>query len=120
MSIKAKESAQIEKARKKIERKLQSAEKRVNPEALNKMGRLIQEQLKRHQADRVSLKKRHIIAFDENKHSAAVKSQFILNLMGSIKQEKSSKEHDLEGRITPVSDTAQQHTTHEHTRKTKR
>lgn len=118
MSSKAKESAQIEKARKKIEKKLQTAETRVNPEALSKMSRLIQEQLKRHKADRINLKKRHIIAFDENQHPAAVRSQFILNLMNTIRQEKPKKNYELEGRITPVSDTAHNRQ-HEHTRKTK-
>lgn len=118
MATKAKESAQIEKARKKIERKLQSAEKQFNPDALNKMGRLIQEQLKRHQVERVNLKKRNIIAFDENQHPAAVKSQFILNLMGTIKQEKKNKESDLEGRITSVAETKQP-VKDEHSGKTK-
>lgn len=118
MSTKAKESAQIQKARKKIERNLQTADKQVNPEALNKMGRLIQEQLKRHKADRISLKKRQIIAFDENQHSAAVKSHFILNLIKTIKHAKAPKKTDLEGRITSVSDTDNS-TKHGHSRKAK-
>lgn len=100
MTVKAKESPEIQKARKKIKRKLQQAERKMNPEALIAMSFLIKEQLNRKKEERINLKERHI-TFDENKHPAKT-SKFINKL---IRQIKHTTEHDLEGRIKSIKKT---------------
>ena len=103
IATKAKESLQVQKARRKLEQQLQATEKRTNSEALNKMDRLIQEQLRRQKSNRVNLKKRQIASFDENRHPAQVRSHFILNLIKKIEGEKQTPISILEGRITSLS-----------------
>jgi hypothetical protein len=103
MTEKAKESAQILKARKKIERKLQMAEKKINPEALQTMSKIIKEQLNRQKDVRIDLKARHV-TFDENKHSAKTQSKFITKLINQIKHNKIPSENELEGRIWTIED----------------
>lgn len=104
MSIKAKESLQIQKARKKIKEQLKAADKRMNPQALQNMSRLIKEQLSRQKADRIDLKNRQIISFDENQHPAKTESKFIAKLMHQIQHGTLSLESDLEGRIKQLPD----------------
>lgn len=103
MTAKAKESAQIQKARNKIKQQLQKAEKKMNPEALQAMSRLIREQLNRKKAGRINLKNRQIISFDENKHPAKTESKFIIKLIHQIKNQQNKS--DLEGRIKHLSKT---------------
>jgi hypothetical protein len=104
MATKAKESPQVEKARKKLEQQLKASEKCTNAEALNKMDRLIQEQLKRQKSNRISLKKKQIASFGDTKHSAKVKSHFILKLIKKIENDKKQvPTSPLEGRITAIS-----------------
>lgn len=98
-SVKAKESAQVNKARKKIKRQLEAGEKRINPESLKVMREIIEKQIARHQLERVDLKERLVTLFDENKHPVQTKSRFILRLLGELK--KGSKK-DLEGRIKQI------------------
>lgn len=101
MAVKAKESPQIQKARKKIKQQLAAAEKRVNTEALREMRALIQRQIARHTAERVDLKSK-VVTFDENKHSAKTESKFVNRLLKQLKHpEKSKPKNELEGRITP-------------------
>lgn len=104
MPAKAKESPQIQKARKKIKQQLKAAEKRMNAEALQTMSRLIKEQLSRQKSGRIDLKDRQITTFDENQHPAKTESKFVLNLIHQIKDGKINTENDLEGRITPLAD----------------
>lgn len=103
MTAKAKESIQIEKARKKIKQQLQKADQKINPEALQATSRLIREQLQRKKAGRIDLKNRQIISFDENKHPAKTESKFVIKLIQQIKQ--GNNKNDLEGRIKPLSKT---------------
>jgi hypothetical protein len=106
---KAKESRQIQKARQKIKKQLAAAEKRVNPDALSSMSRLIQRQIARHSSERIDLKNRQITLFDENQHPAKTESRFISTLMNQIKQERlSESDHDLEGRIAPLPESGDQ------------
>jgi len=107
--VKAKESRQIQKARQKIKKQLAAAEKRINPEALDSMSRLIQRQIARHSSERIDLKNRQITLFDENEHPAKTESRFISILMKQIKQEKiGEQDNDLEGRITPIPESGDQ------------
>jgi hypothetical protein len=103
MSTKAKESSQIQKARKKIEKQLQAADRKINPDALNKMSQLIKQQLSRQKPHRINLKKRHITSTDE-KEPAKAESKFVLRLMNQLKHEHTPSEKDLEGRIKPLPD----------------
>ena len=101
MSVKAKESAQIQKARKKIKNQLATADKRINIEALHEMSKLIRQQIARHANERVNLKSKLVTLFDENQHSAHTQSKFINRLLTQLKH-KTPKEKDLrvlEGRI---------------------
>lgn len=102
MVVKAKDSKQIQKVRKKLQRQLQAAERLSNDEALDRMTLLIQEQLHRQQSVRINLKNRQIATFDENQHPEQVKSHFILKLIKKIKTEKPPSKY-LKGRITPLS-----------------
>jgi hypothetical protein len=101
MTIKAKESAQIHKARKKIKKQLAAAEKRINSEALKEMRRIIQQQIARRKIERIDLKERQIALFDENKHPAKTESEFILQLLHRLK-ERPKKDRKLEGRIKTI------------------
>lgn len=103
MAEKAQESAQIQKARKKIERKLLMAEKKMNPEALQAMSKIIKQQLDRKQTGRINLKERHI-TFDENKHSAKPQSKFIMKLIHQIEHNQIPEANELEGRIRTIED----------------
>lgn len=102
MNSKAKESVQIERARKKIKQQLTSAEKRINTEALEEMSKLIQRQLQRHAKDRISLKDKTVTLFDENQHSAQTESKFVNRLLKQIKQkfDKANHQKKLRGRIS--------------------
>lgn len=106
MATKAQESAQIQKARAKIKRQLEAAEKRFNADTLARMSLLIQKQLARHQTERVNLKKRQVTLFDENQHPAKAKNSFVMNLLRQLEQETPShtEETPLEGRIKTISD----------------
>lgn len=101
MVVKAKESPQVQKARKKIKQQLAAAEKRINDEALKEMRLLIQRQIARHHAERVDLKTKVVTLFDENKHPAQTESKFVNRLLKDLKHPpKSKKKSELEGRIT--------------------
>ena len=103
--MKAKESSQILKARQKIKKQLEAAEKRINPDALKKMRHLIERQLARHSTERINLKKRHITLFDENRHPAKTESKFVMSLLRHIKEEKPKKaKKQLEGRVTSMNE----------------
>jgi hypothetical protein len=91
MAKKAQESAQIERARKKIEKQLLASEKQFNAESLRRMRELIENQLKRQSPTRVSLKTRQIVLFDENQHPAQTESRFVKHLLDKIKEGTSKK-----------------------------
>lgn len=99
MAKKARESAQIEKARRKLKRHLEDAEKRFNADALAKMMLLNQKQLERHKPLRINLKSRQVTLFDENQHPAKTKSTFVKHLLDQLEKPKTTKQ-PLEGRIT--------------------
>lgn len=98
MGTKAKESQQVMKARKKLERKIASENRHMTKESLDKMALLIERQLIRHADERLNLKSKDIQLFDENRHSAASKSKFVNHLLSNLKAE-SKKQKSLKGRI---------------------
>ena len=105
MSTKAKESRQVQKARDKIKKQLLAAEKRTNTETLKAMSLLIKQQLERHKPERITLSKRQITAFDENKHPARSESKFVSKLLNQLKKATASTDSSLEGRITSIQET---------------
>ncbi len=98
--MKAKESHQVEKARKKLAKKIAKEDQEVTTEALAKMSHIIERQLFRHASERIDLKSKEIQLFDQNRHPAAVKSRFISQLLNEIKAEISEEASSLKGRIT--------------------
>jgi hypothetical protein len=102
MTVKAKESHQIQKVRKKIKEKIHEAEKQMSPEALLAMSYLIKQQLNRKKEGRINLKERQVTSFDENRHPAKTQSKFILKLIHQIKH---PPKKDLTGRITSIKKT---------------
>jgi hypothetical protein len=102
MGTKAKESPQILRARKKIAQQLIASEKQINPESLNRMRQLIEKQLERNSSERISLKKRQIVLFDENQHPAA-QSKYVENILSEIQGRKPrTKKSKLLGRISSM------------------
>lgn len=101
MAVKAKESPQVQKARRKIKRQLKAAERKMNPETLKAMSQLIKQQLARHQSERINLRKREFTIFDENQHPAKTESKFIMKLLHDLEHgEGQLEDNHLEGRIT--------------------
>jgi hypothetical protein len=105
---KAKESAQIQKARKKIQRQIEAAEKRITPESLSKMTLLIHRQLSRSSPERISLTTKSITLFDENRHSAKTESRFVRKLLQHIKNLPGTGKA-LDGRISSVKKAKNRH-----------
>lgn len=99
MAVKAKESHQVEIARKKLQKKFAREDQRMTHEALRQMEFVIEQQLARHSGERVNLKSKEIALFDANRHSAAVKSKFVSHLLSSLKGEAKRAKH-LKGRVT--------------------
>lgn len=100
MSGKAKESVQIQKARKKIKQQIASADKKINEGALLAMSKTIRLQISRHASERINLKEKIVTLFDENRHPAPTQNKFISKLAKQIKANPSDKNlKKLEGRI---------------------
>lgn len=98
MKAKAKESAHIKKARKKVKERLESESKSITPKALREMSKSIQKWLVRHSQERIPLKTQSFSLFDENRHSKAPHSKHVLHLLEQLKQKPPEK--TLEGRVT--------------------
>ncbi|MGA8164948.1 MAG: hypothetical protein WB791_08005 [Waddliaceae bacterium] len=84
---KAKESKQIIKARKKLQKQMTAEKKRLNQTAIHQMKKAIQIWIDRHQSERVQLSERPVELFDENRHSAKTKSKHVSQLLKAIKKE---------------------------------
>lgn len=103
MTTKAKESIQVQRARKKIEQQISKSEKMTSPESLDSMRKMIQRQISRHSKERINLKNRDIVLFDENKHPAKTESKFVHSLLNQLQHPKKSKS-PLGGRITSMNE----------------
>ncbi len=104
MATKAKESAQIAKARKKLKQQIVEEHKHINEHALQEMRKVIQHWIARHEQERVDLKDKTITLFDENKHTVQPKSKFISSLMKNLKQQTGAPmtAKKLSGRVVPT------------------
>lgn len=98
MLIKSQESVQIRRARRKLKKQLQEEEKKITPEALQKVSESIYLWLSRHSEERIALKDKNITLFDENQHSAKIKSKFIDSLLKDLQRKSESENRLLQGR----------------------
>lgn len=91
----AKESNQVERARKKIQEKFTEENEQVTPTTINEAINSMHYWIHRHQSDRISLKKKNIA------HNADVKSKYVLHLMQQLQGKIPSKKTTgkLKGRI---------------------
>ncbi|MEX1012679.1 MAG: hypothetical protein WDZ27_03200 [Waddliaceae bacterium] len=87
MAKNAKESKAIQKARQKLKKQFDEENRLINEKALSRMRQAIEIYIKRHADERISLKSKEISLFDENKHPAKVKSQYVLHLIHDLKHE---------------------------------
>lgn len=88
MPIKRQPSTQVEKYRRKLEHSITEEKKLLNIHAIENTKNTIHQWLNAHKNERINLKHKSINVFDENEHSAAPKSKFILNLISQIKANK--------------------------------
>lgn len=87
MATKARDSRQVEKARKKLRAQIETEQKKVNEKTINQMKQAMQIWLKRHKQERIKLADLPIEVFDENRHSAKTQSKFVVHLMSRLKHE---------------------------------
>lgn len=99
MRKKAKESAAIAKARKKLKQRTEQDEKKITEAAIHAVRVKIEKQLMRHQAERIDLKDKRIALFDENQHPAKTKSVFIAHLLEQLKHPLKQDQEPLKKRI---------------------
>ncbi|KAF3362265.1 Uncharacterized protein PHSC3_001184 [Chlamydiales bacterium STE3] len=76
----AKESQKIQKARQKLERKLQAEQKKFTTEALKEVSRRIQLNFARHYPEETYLQDRNFKQFDKNHPTAKIKSHHIIKM----------------------------------------
>lgn len=107
----AKESAHVEKARRKLKQQLASEQNKINPAALEQMTNAIKTWISRHAEERIDLKQKDIKTVD-GKYSL-VKSKYVSRLLENLKNESKSssknKSASLEGRITHENTPTGQH-----------
>lgn len=102
MATKAKESKQVEKARKKLKLQIQEEHKFVTENALRRVSQDIKNWISRHSHERVKLKK-NISLFDENQHSEKTHSRYVKHLLENLSTPLISEnppESNLNGRIS--------------------
>lgn len=101
MAIKAKESRQVEKARRKLKLQIQEEHQLVTEAALHKVSQDIKNWISRHAEERIKLKQKDISLFDENQHSAKIHSRYVKHLLQElVKPLSHPTESNLEGRVT--------------------
>lgn len=95
--IRAEESPQICKARKKLEDQIKSKDKKLTYQALDRIRKSMHRWIDRYAMDRVNLRGKSIALFDENQHPAKIENKFIINKLKNLKMR--SKDSTLAGRI---------------------
>lgn len=80
MGKKAKESQKIKKAREKLRAQLQKEHKKFSHDALHAVSKRIKKDIYRHHPEINPLQEKKIVLFDENHHTAQIKSNHILKL----------------------------------------
>lgn len=101
MAVKAEESYQVQKARRKLEKQLAEENKLINEKAIEQMKKAMQIWIQRHTHERIQLSER-LELFDENRHSVKTRSKFVAQLMKKLQKGKMPKPttKPLAGRIT--------------------
>lgn len=103
MVAKAKESKQVEKARRKLKMQIQEEHQLVTETALREVSQDIKNWISRHAQDRIKLKQKEISLFDENQHPAKVHSRYVKHLLHDLALPVPPREeNNLEGRITKI------------------
>lgn len=86
---KAKDSAQVQKYRRKLEKQIAIEKSKINPEKLNEIKKSIHKWITRHSNERIDLKDKTVRLFDENEHPAQTQSKYVQHLLNQLqKQEK--------------------------------
>ncbi len=99
-NAKAKESAQVKKARRKLKAQIEAEQEKFDDAALRKTKAAMQRWISRNSAERVKLEDKSISLFDENRHPAKTQSKFVNALFHEIKHEAVDDEpENLHGRI---------------------
>lgn len=88
---KAKESQEIKKLRKKLEKQISKEKPLFNPEKLAQIKNSIHKWIERHSKERIDLKEKTIKLFDENQHPAKTQSKFVHQLFQQL-EEQAKKE----------------------------
>lgn len=94
---KAKESAQVKKARRKLKAQMEAEQEKFDDAALRKVKAAMQRWISRNAAERVKLEDKSIALFDENRHPAKTQSKFVNALFQQIKQEAGTESEEPEG-----------------------
>jgi hypothetical protein len=100
---KAKESSQVRRARRKLRKRMSEEDESITPDTLTKVMASIYRWLERHSSERISLKDRAIVKYDENGKNAAF-SDSISHLRNRLMESETSIESEeapnpLAGRI---------------------
>lgn len=98
VATKAKESKQVEKARKKLKLQIQEEHQFVTENALRKVSQDIKNWISRHSKERVKLRQTFSL-FDENQHSEKTHSRYVKHLLQTLAQPQ-IRESNLNGRIS--------------------
>jgi hypothetical protein len=96
----AKESKQVQRARKKLESIMKEQKQQITPERLTNAGKVILHYINRHSEQRKSLKSRDFKLFDSNQHPAETKSNYVNQLLSKLKRESLKNASSLKGRIS--------------------
>src|SRR5262249_44866292 len=98
--MKAKESAQISKARRKLLQQMAEENKHITTQALEQIRKSMHYWIARHSGERINLKAKEITIFDENRHSAQPQNRFILDLLQHLQGLPTKRSaRKLKGRI---------------------
>lgn len=86
MAVKARESQQIQRLRRKIKEQIHDEHKQINQKALEQMRKAMKRWIGRHSEERISLLNKTITLFDENKHTERPHDKQISALMKQIQK----------------------------------
>lgn len=93
-STKTKESAQVQKFRRKLQKQLEKEHAKMSDAALKKVKETLLIKLSLQRDSRINLRDKTFSLFDENRHSAPIESDFIQNLFSELrKPAKKDSEH---------------------------
>ena len=103
MTSNAKESKQVEKARKKLKLRIQKEHELATEAALQKVSTDIKNWISRHSQERIKLRQKGINLFDENRHPAKVHSHYVKHRLQELAKSIPPKtENSLDGRVTEI------------------